>query len=386
MRNRKIYLLLLVVFIINFSIFMPHLSATTSIIIEWSRRWGGDNADYLHDMTVDSADNIYLMGYTFSFGAGDSDFYLVKYNNSGARQWNKTWGGSGFDYGYGMAFDSSENIYLAGDTESFGAGLQDICLVKYNSLGIFQWNVTWGGNLSDGCEAIALDSSNNIYLAGSTKNFGALDVDACLVRFNNQGVYQWNRTWGGNYIDNAKAIIIDSSDNIYITGIIRNTVEHLHNNFLIKFDSSGELIWNRTWGESMYELSYALAIDSSNNIYIVGQTVISGEWYYNASLVKYDSSGILLWNKTWGGEKRDGGYAIVLDSLENIYITGCTKSFGAGGYDMCLLKYDNSGEFQWYRTWGGTMDDGAYAMAIDSSENIFIGGIQQVLKRSDLRY
>jgi len=102
--------------------------------------------------------------------------------NPFVHDWNRTWGGSDRDIGYAMALDSSENIYVAGHTSSFGAGNYDMCLVKYNSLGVQQWNRTWHGGGEDYCLAITLDSSNNIYLAGETEPFGAGNYEISLVK------------------------------------------------------------------------------------------------------------------------------------------------------------------------------------------------------------
>jgi hypothetical protein len=105
----------------------------------------------------------------------------MKFNSSGAQQWDVTWGGGVDDICYAIALDSSENIYLGGSTYSFGAGSKDMCLVKYDSSGVHQWYVTWGGSANDGCHAIALDSSEKIYLAGHTYSFGAGSNDMCFV-------------------------------------------------------------------------------------------------------------------------------------------------------------------------------------------------------------
>ncbi|KKL04094.1 hypothetical protein LCGC14_2619500, partial [marine sediment metagenome] len=114
---------------------IPLLSASNSVVIEWNRTWGGIDSDYGWGVAVDSSGDIYVAGETLSFGAGQDDMVLVKYNSSGVKQWNRTWGGINGDYGRGVAVDSSDNVYVAGGTDSFGAGQDDIFLVKYNSSG-----------------------------------------------------------------------------------------------------------------------------------------------------------------------------------------------------------------------------------------------------------
>jgi len=124
---------------------------------------------------------------TFSNEQDDKDnkdfIPLLSASNSGEQQWNRTWGGSQNDFGFGVAVDSSNNVYLAGRTYSFGEGLYDMALVKYDSSGVQQWNHTWGGSNWDEGRGVAVDSSNNVYLAGVTPTFGAGSADMVLVKF-----------------------------------------------------------------------------------------------------------------------------------------------------------------------------------------------------------
>jgi hypothetical protein len=232
---------------------------------------------------------------TFSFGAGDSDAFLLKYDSSGNLLWYKTWGGSGSDSGYGVALDASGNAFITGYTRSYGAGSYDTFLLKYDSSGNLLWNKTWGGSGSDSGYGVALDDSGNALITGETNSYGA-----------------------GNSDD-----------------------------FLLKYDSSGNLLWYKTWGGSGSDSGYGVALDDSGNALITGETNSYGAGSYDTFLLKYDSSGNLLWYKTWGGSGSDYGEGIALDASGNAFITGYTDSYGAGNYDVFLLKYgvdtDNDG-------------------------------------------
>ena len=393
MKNKKIYLLLICIFIINLFFFLQEnntipfkqdnqdyintistLSANVQIVDEWSRIWGGSYFDCGCAVALDSLDNIYLAGYTNNFGAGNADMCMVKYNGSGVQQWNRTWGGGSSDRGRAIALDSSDNIYLAGKSESFGVGSTEMCLVKYDGSGVQQWNRTWGGGSSDCGDSIALDSADNIYLTGWTESFGAGDYDIYLVKYDGSGVQQWNRTWGGGSSDLGRAIALDSSDNIYLAGQTESFGAGDYDMCLVKYDGSGVQQWNRTWGGSRQDYGFAIAPDSSDNIYLAGHIYSFGAGEYDMCLVKYDGSGVQQWNRTWGGSRQEFVSAIALDSSDNIYLTGQTESFGAGDYDMCLVKYDSSGVQQWNHIWGGSELDHGSAIALDSSENIYIAG------------
>lgn len=185
-------------------------------------------------------------------------------------QWNVKWGESGiFETARALALDSSGNIYLAGYTNNTISGAYDMCLVKFNNLGEYQWNSIWGGSDEDQAFAMALDSSENIYLAGST-DFTGIDLDMCLVKFNSLGEYQWNRTWDGGDDDVATTIVFDSLDNIYIGGATVITGMNKFDFFLAECDNLGFQQWNHTWGGSGDDVYWDVTLDSLGNVYLAG--------------------------------------------------------------------------------------------------------------------
>lgn len=368
-------------------------SSNLPIVYEWNRTWGGisngtyegSSFDRGNGITLDSSGNIYIVGDKEISGTGTYDNYdmcLVKYDSSGELQWNRTWGASGRDYGRGIALDSSGNIYIVGDTEKVGTGTydMDMYLVKYDSAGVLQWNRTWGGSSHEQGKGIALDSSGNIYIAGSTDDEGTGIPDMCIVKYDSSGVLQWYKIrGGGNKPEHCNGIALDSSDNIYLVGVKESAAWHgSYDMCLVKFDSSGVQQWLRMWGAEVntnyYDCGYAIALDSSDNIYIVGETQISYALGYDIALVKYDSSGVLQWYRRWSGNNYDYGFAVTVDSSDNIYIAGSTYDFGAVGNDMCLVNYDSSGTQQWNRTWDRGSDDRCMGIALDSSYNIYLTG------------
>jgi len=337
----------------------------------WTRTWGGTGMDSAGDLALDSSENIYVVGQTNSSGAGNDDIVLVKYNSIGQPQWNTTWGGVGDDWGRSLVIDSSDNIFIVGITHSFGPGHHAIALIKYNSLGEQQWNTTWGSGFAQG-DGISLDLSGNIFITGSigTSKPYPDTGDMVLVKFSSLGEYQWNKTWSGGHVDIGAGMTMDSSDNIFITGFIFSYGAGVGDAFLLKYNSSGDLQWDNTWGG----VGFSLELDSSNNIFVVGMTSSFDAGNQDISILKFNSLGQLQWNKTWGGTGIDTGWGLALDSSENIYITGGSNSSSAGDSDIVLVKYNSIGQPQWNTTWGGADDDWARSLVIDSSDNIFIVG------------
>ena len=159
-----------------------------------------------------------------------------------------------------------------------------------------------------------------------------------LPSTNSINKFEWNRTWGGSEHDRGHDIAVDNSGNIFITGDTQSFGVGGYDLILLKYNSSGTLLWNITWGGSEHEGGNGLAIDDMGNAFITGSTG-SFEEGQDVFLLKYDSSGNLLWNKTWGGSDEGYGYGISVDDSGNVFIIGETRSFGAGVYDVLLLKY-----------------------------------------------
>ena len=386
MKNKKIWLIIISVFILGLNIFLPCVSASTSISEEWYKTWGenwmsesGDLTNRAKTLAIDSMDNIYIAGDTEYIDYEDfedcfSYIRLVKCNSSGIQQWSRTWNASQFDYCEEIALDSSEDIYLCGSTSWNSAGADDICLIKYNGVGKEQWVRTWGGYTNDIGTGLAIDSSDNIYIVGYTGSFGVGSGDLCLLKYDKSGVLQWNVTWGGTEGDGGAAIALDSSDNIYVLGTTSSFGSGLLDICLLKYDSTGIQQWNTFWGGDKYDFGQDITIDTSGNIYITGYTESFGSGGYDICLIKFSNSGVLQWEKILGGSANDYGMALVSDSSNTIYLGGYTNSYGKGQYDLYLAKYNNSGILLSNQTWGGDHIDLCYAMALDSSGNIFFAG------------
>ncbi len=349
-------------------------SASNSFEVDWYRTWGGRFEDRGNGIAVDSLDNVYLAGEAYGFGAGGTDLVLVKYNSSGVQQWNRTWGGSYHDNGHGVAVDSSENIYLSGTTYSFGAGGTDLVLIKYDSSGVQQWNRTWGGTENDIAFGVAVDSSDNVYVTGYTSSYGVGGKDVILLKYNSSGGLQWNKTWGFGGYDEGHGVAVDSSDNVYLAGETVFYEPWVEDMVLVKYNSSGDLQWSRIWGGRDWDVGFGVAIDSFDNVYLAGDTysVVVGE--NDMVLVKYNSSGGLQWSRIWGGIYSDESHGVTVSSSDDIYITGYTTNSDVGEPDMVLVKYSSSGVQQWSRIWGGTSKELGNGVAVDSSENIYLSG------------
>ncbi|MFW9900998.1 MAG: SBBP repeat-containing protein, partial [Candidatus Thorarchaeota archaeon] len=210
---------------------------------------------------------------------------------------------------------------------------------------------------------ITVDSSGNIYVLGSSKPYGEEDYDVLLLKYNSSGNLLWNRTWDSSELDSGKDIISDSIGNIYITG--RNETELI----LLKYNSSGYLQWSKTWNNSSSN-DYAdrIAMDNLGNIYIMGW---SRTCYplIDIILLKYNSNGNLQWEKKLSDPNNPlRGEGIATDGLGDIYIVGTNSSSPRKNF---ILKYNSLGDLLWKRIWANIR---SRAIETDSSGNIYVTG------------
>jgi uncharacterized delta-60 repeat protein len=340
----------------------------------WIGTLGDASADVGRGIAVDSSGNVYVTGYTNSQGAGSNDVLITKYNTSGTIQWQRTLGGAGSDFGYGIAVDSSGNVYVTGPTLSQGAGGQDALITKYDTSGTIQWQRTLGGSSTDYGQGIAVDSSGNVYVTGYTDSYGQGNYDVLITKYNTSGTIQWQRTLGGSVLDPGYGIAVDSSGNVYVTGYTNSQGAGAYDVLITKYDTSGTIQWQRILGGSGNDIGYGIAVDSSGNVYVTGFTDSQGAGNSDVLITKYNTSGTIQWQRILGGTANDGGQGIAVDSSGNVYVTGYTNSQGAGSNDVLITKYDTSGTIQWQRTLGGSITDYGWGIAVDSSGTVYVTG------------
>ncbi len=183
----------------------------------------------------------------------------------------------------------------------------------------------------------------------------------------------WTHTWGGNQTDGANSVVIDQNRNYIIAGYTNSFGVGTTNVLVQKYDNSGNLIWSKTWGGNNSDAANAVAVDKNNNIYIVGSTSSFGNGGYDILILKFDSNGSLIWSKTWGGNSYDVGYGISIDSDDNLFISAESYSYGSAAI---LLKFDNNGNFIWGKSWKSSATfDASYSLTIDYIGNVILTGI-----------
>ena len=319
-----------------------------------------------YSITSDSSGNVYVTGQTGSdldgqTGVGVGDFFVMKYDSEGAKQWTRLHGSDYSDTATGITSDSSGNVYVTGYTEGSidnhtNAGQNDLFVVKYDSSGAKQWTKQLGTASNDIASGIATDSSGNVYVTGNTD--GALDNntsagldDLFVVKYDSGGAKQWIKQLGTSSEDRTHGIATDSSGNVYVTGSTRGALDGSnvggHDLFVVKYDSGGAKQWTKQLGTSSWDFAYGIATDSSGNVYVTGSTWGdldgSNAGYADLFVVKYDSGGIKQWTQQLGSAVDDTAFGITTDSSGSVYVTGSTwgvlNGINVGGGDLFVVKF-----------------------------------------------
>jgi hypothetical protein len=223
---------------------------------------------------------------------------------------------------------------------------------------------------------------NNIYIAGGNGTTFP-NFDGLLLKFNSTGDLVWKRSYNGGSSDTFWGLQIDSNNDIYV---VSQSLIATYDTIVLKYNSTGDMQWMSTFGGAGYQTCYDITLDSNGNILLA--CLNGSSTSYNYLVVKMDNSGNHLWNRTWGGSESDQAYAVGVDSSNNVYITGSSNSFGSSEKDITLVKYDVNGNKLWNRTWDstGSMSDESWALAFDSAGYIYVGGHQVLGNVSILKY
>ena len=379
----------------------------TNGFAQWGTRIATTGSDIGRDIATDSSGNVYVTGQGSTAtitvfnsdgnssgrtltNTGGGDAFVVKYNTNGFAQWAAKIASSATDIGYGIATDSSGNVYVTGqggsnaavsafnaNGTSFGTltnmGVNDVFIVKYDTNGVVQWATKLASNVSDIGYSITIDQNSNIYATGSfvggrysiygqssalfstIPNAGGTDV--LVVKYNTNGVPQWVARVASTGSEVGYAIDTDNSGNVYVTGIGGNGVVITAYNadgsafgttlpnsgqqdaFIVKYNANGVVQWAARIASTSVDIGYGIATDSSGNVYVTGQGGVATVTAFNADGTAF----------------------------------GTTLS-NAGGTDIIIVKYNTNGFVQWVNRLTTSSADVGYGIDTDSSGNVYVTG------------
>ena len=273
-------------------------------------------------------------------------FFFIAAGNSFAQQvtFQKTFGGTSTEYAFSVQQTTDGGFVIAGETSSFGAGSNDIYLIKTDENGNGLWTKTFGGINYDRGSSVQQTTDGGFVIAGYTASFGAGSYDVYLIRTDSSGNGLWTKTFGGIYNDRGSSAQQTTDGGFVITGYTASFGAGSYDVYLIRTDSSGNGLWTKTFGGTNNDdWGYSVQQTTDGGFVIAGYTASFGAGSWDVYLIRTDSSGNVLWTKTFGGTDDDACISVQQTYDGGFIITGESSSFGSSAWHFYLVKTDSLG-------------------------------------------
>ncbi len=396
----------------------------------WDKTLGGNSTDLI-SVVINCQDGGFLLaGTSLSNASGDKtqnskggyDYWVIKINGNGVKQWDKTFGGSKDDYltsAVAVREGITEDFMLVGYSDSPASGDKtanakggvDYWVIQINEDGIKRWDKTYGGEGNDYATSVINATTGNQLIGGYSNSFASGDKsetskgksDYWVLLLDQSGSQIWNMTYGGSDNDILTSLLYTSDDNYLLAGHSSSPnsgdkSENLKGNggdyWIIKINSNGTKLWDKTLGGSSNDLLRYVAKTSDGGFLLAGDSYssISGDKSENSKgggdywVVKVNSNGTKLWDRTYGGNSyenlasiiatTDGAFLLVGESHSSISGDKSEGPKGQTGYsDYWVIRVDGrDGEKQWDKAYGGNIDDHVKSATITLDGGYLLGG------------
>ncbi|MEO0211735.1 MAG: hypothetical protein ABIN66_07785 [candidate division WOR-3 bacterium] len=327
----------------------------------FARSVGGMNDDAAYSMSRTSDAGFTLAGFTESWGAGQEDIMVIKLNPNGEIAWARAIGGADQDEGYAVTGTSDGGIVVAAYTESFGHE-NDFLILKLNSSGGMAWAKAIGGTAVDCPYAIAVTADGGIAVLGETFSSGQGYNDFLIVKLAPDGSLSWARTVGATSWDHGFSIAPTADTGVVVTGYTMSWGTGGGELIVAKIDKTGSLEWAKIYEDpsANFDEAYSVIQTSDRGFAVAGYTVYFGSGGRQDFIVmKLDSDGNPSWVKAYGGNSDDNANSIIQTSDSGFAVAGYTRSYGVGSRDFMIIRLNKNGDLIWARTWGRTGKDEA---------------------------
>lgn len=310
--------------------------------VTWQRTYGGYSMDEGATVLATQDEGYLVVGSTGSFGMGNSDIYVLKLDADGQKTWSRTLGTAGLDQGVGAVEVDGGGYVVVGFTNGRGQGGYDGYVAMLDDDGTPLWERTYGGPDWDFLYSVCRDPDGGFLLAGQTFSGGEGDGDAWLIKLNEEGTSEWERTYGGPGRDMARSVIPTADGGFMLAG--GNTVNDDQDAWLVKVGASGDLEWDvRVGGDS---LDYANSvIQTMDGGYVAVGSTRSYNEFVEALHFKVSSTGQSQWLRNWGQVNNQESYQVLETADGQLVSVGYVNTSGSGGKDMFILFTDGNGDF-----------------------------------------
>ncbi|MBN2238611.1 MAG: carboxypeptidase regulatory-like domain-containing protein [Dehalococcoidales bacterium] len=340
--------------------------------VQWIQTYGDVAWDYAWDVQPTADGGFIMTGFTEPPGTGEIKAFLIKTDASGTITWSKNY--EVIKYGFAVQQTADGGYVIAGWTDTVETG-RDMALLKTDSSGNIEWSNNYGGQAVDMARDVRQTGDGGYIICGLTDSFGTGSTDVYLVKTDASGNELWSKTFGGSDIDYGFSLDLTDDGGYILSGCTCSFGHGDRDFYLVKTDAAGNMLWSNTFGGSEWEHAWSVRQTSDGGYIITGSTSSFGSGSEDVYLVKTDSAGNSVWEKTFGGTGIDLGTDVLQTPDGGYIISGLTCSSGDGSSDIYVIKTDSIGSKEWVKTTGGRKVEESRSICLTADGGYVIAGL-----------
>ena len=357
--------------LLTFLLFAAPVAKSQELL--WEKNYGGEYHEFGQAGQQAANGDLFVLGSTYSYGSGSFDIYLVRLDQQGNRLSWATFGGEATDYGYDIAKTADGGLVIVGSTKSFGAGENDVYLIKLDASGNVMWSKTFGGMNDDEGKSVRQTSDMGYIICGGTFSSGAGYEDVLVIKTDAAGNLSWQRTFGGVGGESGSAIRQTPDGGYVAIGSTGSFGDGYSSVYVIRMDQSGSLVWSSTYGGLKADYGSSIEVTQDGGLVMVGSTASFGAGSSDAYMIKTDPDGYIEWERTYGGADDDRAYSVLESSSGGFILVGNSLSFSSS-FDVYAVMTDPVGGVVWSQSYGGSQSDYCQKILKDMDGNLVLVG------------
>jgi len=290
------------------------------------------------------------------------DFWIIKIDKNGNIEWDEVFGENGPDIANSIIRTKDGGYAVAGFIWTIYAEKQDIWIIKLDENGNKEWDKTFDKDKNDVAYSIIQTKDGGYAIAASTgfKLWG--EANCWVIKLDAKGNMEWENSFGGTGWDEIFSIVQTKDGSFVTTGCVWSKGAGRGDIYVAKLNKNGDLLWDKTFGGSENDEAHSIIQTDDEGYAVTGFTVLEDTGDRDIWVIKLDKDGNKIWDKTLGGASEDWANSIVQTEDEGYMVAGWTKSMGAGKTDVWIVKLNKNGDLLWDKTFGGSENDEAHSI------------------------
>ncbi len=336
---------------------------------QWAKSYGGSDNELPYAVQQTKEGGYIVAGETSSFGGGLDDMFIMKLDSNGTVAWQKTYDGIG-NYrsrAYALQKTSDDGYIVAGETGAFGPFPRNMWVLKLDPQGDVAWQKAYScsGDNQQEARSIQQTTDGGYIVAGYIEHLDASSwAELMILKLDQNGNVSWQKIYGGfdTFLYLWPVQIHQARDGSYIVACsIKYAEAEKYDFWILKLDPGGNIIWQKTYGGISNEWAYSIQQTIDEGYIVAGNSSSFGSGNRDMWILKLDQDGDIAWQKIYGGGGHDSASSIQQTKNGDYIVVGDTNSYGAGNFDLWILKLDQNGSVLWQKTYGGSSNDSIYS-------------------------